>query len=152
MDKFTLEKLITSKINELGYELYSLKEKREKSGQVFDIVVDRREPISLNDIVSLTNSLNEYIDEHDDSISPYTLDISSLGAEKPLSVDKLHLYVGEYVHLHVINPIEGINIFEGTLESVNNDSLVLSYRVKTREKRVNVMFSNINNVRLAIKF
>ena len=54
--------------------------------------------------------------------------------------------------MHVTNAVEGENIFEGTLEEVNQDSIVLSYRIKTRVKKVVILQSNIYKIRLAIKF
>jgi ribosome maturation factor RimP len=80
------------------------------------------------------------------------LSVSSLGAEKPLKIEDLHLYVNSYINIHLKNPINGENIYEGTITKIENDVLTLSYRVKTRTKEIEVSFENIYKVRLAIKF
>lgn len=152
MEFKTLENSLSSKAKELGYDLVSLTHKVVKGEQVLEVVVDRVEPIDMEAIVDLSHKLNEYIDELNPIDNPYTLDISSLGAEKPLKVESLKDYVGSYVNVHIVNPIEGLNIYEGTLEAVLEDSIKLSYKVKTRTKTVDITKQNISKIRLAIKF
>ena len=100
----------------------------------------------------MSRFLNNYLDELDPLDNPYTLDVSSLGAEKPLKVEKLGDYINSFVNVHLINPIKGENIYEGTIEEVNDDEIILSYKNKTRVLRVNIEKKNISNIRLAIKF
>ena len=119
---------------------------------MLSIVVDKVNPIDMNEIVSLSEKLSSYLDEIDSSDTPYLLDISSLGAEKPLKVESLKDYVGRYVSVHVTNAVDGENIFEGELKEVTSDSITVEYRVKTRVKKVVILLSNIYKIRLAIKF
>jgi len=147
-----LEKLIGEKVATYGYELISLKNNYEQGQKVLSIVIDRVEPIDMDAIVEISRVLNEYLDELNPFDNPYTLDISSLGAEKPLKIDKLNDYVNRYVNVHIINPIDGENIYEGTLVSLNEETITLSYKVKTRNKTVDIAKSNISKIRLAIKF
>ena len=148
MDLNTLKQLISSKFNEQGYELYSL----SFASETLNIVVDREQEIDMEAIVSLTNVLNAYLDELNPFEKAYTLDISSLGAEKPLKVEKLEAYVGKFVHVHLINPIKGENIYEGDLTTVNESNIVLTYKNKTRSINLEIAKSNISKIRLAIKF
>ena len=152
MDINKIKPLLEKKVNELGFELVSINRKIEKGDVLISVVVDRVEPIDMNTIVTLSQDLSSYIDEIDDSNEKYFLDISSLGAEKPLKIENLKNYVGRYVNVHVTNAIEGNNIFEGDLLEVNEDSITLSYRIKTRVKKVVILQSNIYKIRLAIKF
>ena len=80
------------------------------------------------------------------------LDISSLGAEKPIKVERLKDYVGKYVNIHLHNPLNGENILEGTLKRVDDTNLILEYRIKTRVKEAQIELKNIYKARLAIKF
>ena len=143
-----LTELVSSKLNSLGYDLVSLTYLRN----TLAIVIDRVEPIEMNAISEVSEILSNYLDEIDPFSSSYTLDVSSLGAEKPLKVSTLASYVGSYVNVHVTNPIEGENIFEGTIESVSENSFVLEIRIKTRVKKLVILFNNIYKIRLAIKF
>ena len=152
MDIIRHKEALEKKINELGYDLISINRKIEKGDVIISIVVDRVDPIDMDSIVSLSNELSSYIDSIDESNEKYFLDISSLGAEKPLKIGSLKDYVGRYVNVHIVNPIEGENIFEGDLLEANEDSITLSYRIKTRVKQVVILLSNIYKIRLAIKF
>ena len=147
-----LEKLLKDKLAELSYELISLSSRMEKGENILSIVVDRVEPIDMDAIVAISHSLKDYLDQLDPISSSYTLDISSLGAEKPLKIESLESYLNRYVHVHLINPIEGNNIYEGDLSGVKDDSIALTYKVKTRIKTVDILKTNISKIRLAIKF
>ena len=152
MDLNYLKPLLKTKAEELGYELVELTSRKEKGDLILSIVVDRVEPIDMNAISEFSEAMSSYLDEIDQSDERYFLDISSLGAEKPLKVEELSKYVGRYVNVHVTNAIEGNNIFEGTMEEVSEDSITISYRIKTRVKKVVILQSNIYKIRLAIKF
>ena len=147
-----LEKLVSKKLEEIGYELVSISTRFEQGEKILSIVVDRVEPINMEAIVEVSHFLNEYFDELNPFEDSYTLDISSLGAEKPLKIDQLDKYVNSSVHVHLVNPINGENIYEGTLVGLNEETITLSYRVKTRIKTVDIAKANISKIRLAIKF
>ena len=147
-----LEQSIRSKLQEIGYELITINSHIEKGEHLLSIVVDRVEPIDMEAIVEVSRVLNAYLDELNPFENSYTLDISSLGAEKPLNKDKLGDYVNRYIHVHLVNPIAGENIYEGTLVGQDEEKITLEYRVKTRTKVVDIQKSNISKIRLAIKF
>ena len=147
-----LEALLREKTNSLGYELVSVSQRIEKGDKILAIVVDRVKPIDMDAIVALSRELSDYLDELSPIEDAYTLDISSLGAEKPLKMEQLPLYIGSYIHVHLINPINRENIYEGDLVAVNEDNIQLSYRQKTRTKVVDITKANISKIRLAIKF
>lgn len=151
MDLVKIKPLLETKLKSLGYDLISINFKSQKGDKVLELIVDRVSPIDMNAIVEVSGAISSYLDEIDGSNDPYTLDVSSLGAEKPLKVESLKNYVGSYVHVHLTNPIEGENILEGTIESVTDDSFTLSYKIKTRVKTVIILLSNIYKIRLAIK-
>ena len=152
MELNNLKELLEKKINECGYELYSLSLERRQGDLVLAIVVDRLQEIDMSAIVELTNVLNPYLDEINPFETSYSLDISSLGAEKPLKVERLNDYLESFIHVHLINPVKGENIYEGTLKSVSDSSIVLEYKIKTRSVTVEILKENISSVRLAIKF
>ena len=147
-----LEKLIKEKVESLGYELVSCSTKVEGGEKFLSIVVDRVQPIDMEAIVDISHVLNDYLDEINPFEDSYTLDVSSLGAEKPLKIERLNDYVNSYVHVHLINPIKGENIYEGTLVGLDDNQITLEYRVKTRINKVDIEKANISKIRLAIKF
>ena len=143
-----LKKLIEAKLNAIGYELVEFNYGQD----TLTVVVDKESEIDMNMIVEVTNELNAYLDELNPFEKPYTLDLSSLGAEKPLKVERLSAYVGKYVNVHLVNPIKGENIYEGDLKEVDDDKIIITYRQKTRSIDLEVLKNNIYKIRLAIKF
>ncbi len=152
MNETQIKQLIEPAINKLGYSLESVSLKREKGDLFLQIVVDRFDPISLDDIVAISNEISPILDENDPIKDNYFLDVTSLGAEKPIKLEHLDKYINKYVNLHVINPIKGENYLEGNIDSVNDDKLILSYKIKTRLVRVEIPRKDIDKARLAIKF
>lgn len=146
--------LLKNKIKSLSYELVDAKFQREKGDNYLHLVVDRIESINMNDIVELTIAINDYIDNELDisSLPSFIMDISSLGAEKPIKIDEINNYINKYIHVHLINPILGENIFEGDLIEVNDNQITIEFKIKTRKKVLVIEKSNISKIRLAIKF
>ena len=152
MELKELRNLIEKKVNESGYTLEEFSYAHANGQDTLTLVVDKDTDIDMNMIVELTNNVNAYLDEINPFENPYTLDLSSLGAEKPLKVNNLAPYVGKYVNVHMINPIKGENIYEGELKEVNDENIVIVYRNKTRSIPLEILKSNIYKIRLAIKF
>lgn len=75
-----------------------------------------------------------------------------LAADKPIKdFSKFPLLIGKYMEIRLINPIDGLNIYEGVLKEVNNEEITLSYRVKTRTKEVIIKISNIKQSKINCK-
>ncbi|MBR1846637.1 MAG: ribosome maturation factor RimP [Bacilli bacterium] len=136
-------------VESLGYELSEVRLSGGKN-KTLSVVVDRVAPISLEDIVAVSEEINKVLDELDPIEDAYTLDISSLGAEKPLAVDKLPLYVGQYVSLHLSHPYKGENILEGTLMEVTDDTVTLKVKEKAKRALIHFPYADVDKARLAI--
>ena len=145
-----VKSIISEEIAKKGFDLYSFKYLAKK--KTLEIVVDRVEPINLDDITGISNIISELLDIHDFTEDAYTLDVSSLGVEKPISLEKLDQYVGKYVNLHLSNPYKGLNTIEGNLDLVDENNVVVSYKDKTRVIKCELTRKDIDKARLAIKF
>ena len=147
-----IKPLLEEKLKEMGYDLYSLSFKVNKGEKTLSIVVDKVLPIDMNEIVKISEELSAYLDEIDETSDPYMLEVSSLGAEKPLKVEALSNYIDRYVEVRLINPIKGENIYLGFIRQVSEESIDLEINIKSRIKEINITKSNISKIRLAIKF
>ena len=143
--------LLEEPLKAKGYDLHSVKLTggKEKS---LNIIVDRVEPISLDDIVEISNLVSELLDKEDPIEGSYVLDVSSLGAEKPIALEKLPLYIGYYVNLHLSHPYKGDNAVEGTLVSIENGTVTLQRKEKARKVEILFPYGDIDRARLAIAF
>lgn len=152
------EKLIeglTPIVNSHNMIIDELHYKRRDGGFVLEVYVEREDlsPIDLDAIVALSEDLSPKLDELDLIQDEYCLDVSTSGAEKPIKdFSKFPLFIGRYMEVKIINPIDGLNTYVGTLLEANEEKIVLSYRVKTRTKQVEILISNINKARLSVEF
>lgn len=147
-----IKPLLTTKLLEMGYDLYSLTFKVNKGEKVLSVVVDHVAPIDMDEICKVSEEVSSYLDSIDDSEDPYMLEVSSLGAEKPLKVEALSDYIDRYVEVRLINPLNGENIYNGFIRQVAEEDINLEIRIKSRIKEINITKSNISKIRLAIKF
>ena len=149
----TVLNLIEKPIKALGYSEVDVKFVREFGTQYLRVMVDKDdEVIDLEQIMQVNDIVSPILDEADLIQSNYVLDVTTFGAEKPIEVAKLEKYVGKFINIHLTHPYKGLNIIEGTLESVDNDKIVISYKEKTRLIKCEIVRNTIDKARLAIKF
>lgn len=144
--------LIQKPINDLGYINVSVSFLKEKGTSYLRVLVDKDEPLSLDDIIAVNDTISPLLDEADLIEGAYMLDVSSYGAEKKIDVASLEKYVGKYINIHLTNPYKGENYLEGDLKEVNKDTITLSFRIKTRVVDAIINRKDIDKARLAIKF
>lgn len=153
MEEITkVRSLIEKPLSMKGYDVAEIKLSRDRNGLILSIVVDRNDPISLDDIVEVSNLINPILDENDPIDGPYTLDISSTGAEKSINPSRIHEYVGKYVNIHLSHPLGGKNILEGTLLDCDDESLFIQIKEKAKKVSVKVERKYVDKARLAIEF
>ena len=149
----TVKNLIEKPIKALGYSEVEVKFVREFGTNYLRVMVDKDdEAIDLEQIMEVNDVISPILDEADLIQSNYVLDVTTFGAEKQIDVAKLEKYVGKYVNVHLSHPYKGLNNIEGTLESVDNDLIIISYKEKTRLIKCEIVRSTIDKARLAIKF
>ena len=128
--------------------------KKGKKENILTIYLEKDDysSLTLDDVVHLSEILSLKLDETDPIKENYSLDVSTSGAMKEVKdFSKLPLLLGKYFEIRLKNPIDGENIYLGYLNEVNDDTISLSYRIKTREKVVIIDKSNINKATLTVK-
>lgn len=152
MDLKKLEDNLSELIAEEGYNLYSCAYSKGKSESVLALVVDREDPISLNDLEALSGKVSDLLDRLDPIDEAYTLDISSLGAEKPIAIEDIPKNVGRYANIHLSHPYKGLNSLEGYLrESETPGHIVLEYKEKNRTLKADLEIKDIDKARRAVE-
>ena len=82
-----VEKLIKSKIEKIGYELYDVEYAKEGKDHYLRIFIDKKEGIDLNDCEKVSNEINEILDQADYIKEQYYLEVSSPGIERVIRKD-----------------------------------------------------------------
>ncbi len=147
------KELVAPIIEQLDCKLYGVTFTKEGKEYVLRLYVDRKQgKIDFDTIVKISELYNEVLDKEDFISMSYTLDVSSPGAERPIELCELNEHVGDYVHVHLSHPFKGLNDLEGDLLEVTSDKAILQYREKARLKKAELLLSDIDRARLAIKF
>ena len=153
-----LEEQLTNGLKDIVYAhqmvIDELHFKRRGKEQVLEIFVEREDysSIDLDAIVALSEELSPRLDELNLIQENYCLDVSTSGTEKPIKdFSKFPKLVGKYMEIHLKNPIRGINIFQGTLENVEENRIIITYKNKTRVCKEDIELDNILKAKLTAK-
>ena len=137
-----------------GLVIDQLDYKRKGKEYFLELYVEKDDlsSVDLDAIVNLSDEVSLKLDEVDLIKENYTLDVSTSGAEKPIKdFAKFPSLIGKYMCVRVDRAIQGENIIYGTLEEAYEDKIVLSYKVKTRTKKVEIEINNITKANLAVQ-
>lgn len=143
--------IINDYLKQKEYSLYSFRLVNGKN-KTLEIVIDREEPINLDDITVISNELSKLLESHEFCEDSYILDISSLGAEKPIKLENLDKYLGKYVNIHTTHPFKGLSYVEGTIESIDDENVCVVFFIKGKKTKAVLERKYLDKARLAIKF
>ena len=123
-----VEKLIVSKVEELGYSLYDVQYAKEGKDYFLRIFIDKQDGgIDLNDCEKVNDGINELLDGVDYIKEQYFLEVSSPGIERILRKDKhLQSAIQKEIEINLFKPENGKKQFVGILKEFNNEKLIIS--------------------------
>ena len=142
-------------VDEQNLELVDMEFLKEGKNWFLRNYIDKPGGIDIEECALISEKVSEALDAIDPDPIPqaYFLEVSSPGAERPLKTEAdMQNAIGKYVHLSFYQAIDGEKFYEGTLKEVNDDSVVLTIRIKTRTKDIEIERKQIANARLAIQF
>jgi len=148
--KDTVTALLEPALKVLGYDLASVTFRKEGSNYILRVVIDKDGPVSMDDIVTAGELISPLLDEADPIQSSYMLDVTSLGAEKPIQLEKLERYVGERVYLTLKEVVEKKDACQGILEAITSEEVTINLENK-KKGTLTIKRSLISKARLAIK-
>ncbi|MGL4948764.1 MAG: ribosome maturation factor RimP [Anaeroplasmataceae bacterium] len=148
MNTEKIESILKPFLDENDFTLFSITWKNEYGFKILEVLVDKAPLITLDELAKVNGYLSEKLDEFEDELPEYMLEVSSPGAEKPLrSKDEIIANIDNYINVKT-ETME----YEGFLKSFNNDTLELSINVKGRIKKVSIPYNEVLKIRLAVKF
>lgn len=139
---------IDSYLKDEKMELYDLNIVNFPSISKVEIFIYSDEEVNLDTTARLNKQLSRVIEEFGYEKGSFDMIVSSPGIERKLkSLRHFELSIGELVKVKLINPIDDIYTFEGTLESVSGNSIIL----KTTEGEFDINISEIKNAKIEFK-
>lgn len=137
------------------FELVDVEFVKEGSSWYLRVFIDKPNGIDLEDCALVNDALSEKLDSIDPDPIPqaYFLDVSSPGAERPLKKEAdFQNALGEYIHISLYQAVDGEKIYQGILKALDQETLTLAIKIKTRQKEVTFNRKEIAKARLAIEF
>ena len=113
-----VEKLLSEKIESIGYELYDVEYSKEGKNYFLRIFIDKPDGIDLNDCEKVNNEINEILDKANYIKDQYFLEVSSPGIERIIRKEKhLKKYIGNEVNIKLFKKDEqGKKEYQGILK------------------------------------
>jgi len=80
--------LIEEKLGQLGLELYDIKFLRAGPKSILRVFIDKESGVTIDDCEEASNEISPLLDVENFSNTPYRLEVSSPGADRPLRSEK----------------------------------------------------------------
>ena len=134
---------------ELGLELVEVQYRREQSGWVLRLIIDKQEGVSHDDCTAASREIGQLLDIEDFIDQAYNLEVSSPGLDRPLkSMADFQRFVGRMAKIKTDEPIGGKRFFVGRIQQISGDTIILE--VGGTELRI--PFEQVSKARLEVEF
>jgi len=144
-----VEAVVLPVLKELGIELVEVQYRREQTGWILRLIIDKQEGISLGDCAAVSREISQLLDIEDFIDQTYNLEVSSPGLNRPLkSMAEFERFIGRKARIKTIEPIAGEHVFIGKINKTEGESIVLG--VGTKE--MTILFSQVSRARLEVEF
>ena len=144
-----VEAVVLPVLKELGIELVEVQYRREQTGWILRLVIDKQDGISLGDCAAVSREISQLLDIEDFIDQTYNLEVSSPGLNRPLkSMAEFERFVGRKAKIKTIEPIAGEHVFIGKINKTEGESIVLGVGAK----EMTILFSQVARARLEVEF
>ncbi|MHB9148696.1 MAG: ribosome maturation factor RimP [Thermoleophilia bacterium] len=132
-----------------GVELVALEEAGSRRARVLRLYVDHPDGVTHDLCAQVSAVVGEALDLTDWTESPYTLEVSSPGLDRPLrKPDHFRAQVGKKVYVKTFAPVAGRRVWRGSLVEVLDDAVV----VREGEEEATVAFDQITQAHVVYEF
>lgn len=147
----TVEELITPVLAERDNRLFDLELIQEGKDKFLRIYIDNDRGVDLNECSIVSELISEALDENDPIQGAYFLEVSSPGAERPLtSLSDFELNIGKNVYVTLYVHIDGEKAYEGIVKAVEGEQITIDYKYRAKRKEVTIPYEKIAKARLAV--
>lgn len=143
-------KIIQPICEELGYTLVEVSYKKELTGMVLSIVIDKPNGVNINDCEKLSRALDQPLDDANISNDqPYNLNVSSYGLDRSLKNDyDFNKFNNKLIVVKFYQPFEGNKEIKCLLLSHSENGI----KVSLNNKQYELDFKIIANIKPYIEF
>lgn len=113
-------------LTELGLELVDVEFRREASGWILRLYLDKRSGVTLGDCQRVSEELSDLFDVENLINHPYTLEVSSPGLNRPLRREADFLrFIGQRARVGTSQAVAGQRRFLGVLRGCEEGRILL---------------------------
>ena len=146
-----VEALIQPVLTDLNYELVDVEFTKEGKDHFLRVSIDKEGGVDLNDCTLASEKISEVMDENDPIEQMYYLDVASPGAERPIKNEQdFQNAVNKPIFVSLYAPIESEKEWLGTLQSVNEDTIVMEVKEKAKTKTIEIPRNKIAKARHSV--
>ena len=144
-----VEKLVAPILEEIELELVDIEYVKEGNNWFLRVFIDKEGGIDIDDCGNVSEKLSKRLDEADLITTPYFLEVSSPGLERPLKKAKdFEWAIGKKVSVKTTEPIEETRVFEGILSEFDGGFVT----VTENQKVYRIALEQIESARLSVVF
>ena len=141
-----------------GLELFDVTMARESQGWMVRVTIDRPGPaasaddsVGIEDCALVSRELGTILDVEDPLDRAYTLEVTSPGLDRPLRHEAdFRRFAGRMASVVLDAPVDGQTFFNGRIQEVGRDEVVLVVGRKQRAHRIPL--ARIKRARLDVEF
>lgn len=149
------EEIVKPLLAEMDLELVDIEYVKEGKDWFLRVFIDKPGGVAIEECGQLSERLSEQLDQVDPIKTPYYLEVSSPGAERPLKKRQdLQNHIGDNIHVTLYQHIDGAKSYEGILTAFDetDDRVVIEFNDKGRKKQIEIPYKKIAKARLAVSF
>ena len=136
-------------LEELGLELVEVQYRREQSGWVLRLIIDKQGGVSLEDCAAASREISQLLDIEDFIEQAYSLEVSSPGLDRPLkSLADFQRFTGRKARVKTFEPVGGEHVLTGRIQRTDGETIVL----EIGRREVEIPFAQVSKARLEVEF
>ena len=148
MNTKIIEDILVPYLKENEYKLYDISFVKEAGMRILRVLVNKNGGITIDELAEINDYLSTKLDDIEVPYDDYMLEVSSPGAEMELrNPEEVAENVGKYIYINT-----GDKVYEGSMLSFLNNTVVIRVNLKGRFKNFEVPYESIKLIRLAVKF
>ena len=134
------------------FELVDVEVKRDKTGHLVRLFVDKEGGIGLDDLQSVSEEVSAILDAEDPIESTYTLEVSSPGLDRSLKTEAdYRRFIGKLAKLSSYEPVDGRRHWTGRLAAVDEGVVSVTLE-KEGGSLARIPLAKIAHGRLEVEF
>ncbi|HUR96472.1 MAG TPA: ribosome maturation factor RimP [Pyrinomonadaceae bacterium] len=120
-----IDKIAAQAAQEYGVEFVHCEIVGSKRNMTVRIYIDKPEGVTLEDCSTVSRAIEDVIDADDFIPSPYVLEVSSPGLERPLfSIQDFERFIGKKAKVKTSDAIDGQANFNGRIVAVEDSEIL----------------------------